>query len=429
MHVTFGLLQREEIFADRNVSPIGVPLPNTCVYVCDAYMNPQPIGVPGELYIGGTGVCREYLGRPDLTAARFVPSPFKAGERLYRSGDLGVWRADGTLAYLGRNDRQVQVRGYRVELDEIVAALETHPLVRKAVVALWQPPDDARELQKRIVAWVVRAAGEPAAALPDLRAHLRTTLPEFMVPTHLIDVEQLPLGPNGKVDVARLPVPHAPAGSAAAPDAGVAAQIAAIWRSVLRCGDVGLDDNFFDLGGHSLLLIEVHRLLVEWRGGEVPSSSSSATRRCVRSRSFERGAAARPAPVAPGRCCRRCHRDRRTRGRFLVLRHRAIWHNRARSRVRTFAWATMNYVLPALRSSLIALSAHCEQKKPVLAAIDAEFDADFFRHRGPWAAIIDPQHRLFLECAWERSRMPATIRAHMRVASASSRRQASIRTC
>jgi amino acid adenylation domain-containing protein len=258
-HVLYGptegtiLASAHPVPADGAVAghPIGRPLGNVRLYVCDGAGSPQPAGVPGELLIGGAGVARGYLGRPALTAERFVPDPFGAGAgaRLYRTGDRARWRGDGTLEYLGRTDGQVKVRGYRIEPGEIEAALRRHPGVRECAVAA---REDAGET--RLVAYVAGAA--PAEAL---RAHLRRTLPEHMVPAAFVALEALPLSPNGKVDLRALPAPeHGGAEERyVAPRTQVEEVLAGIWAEVLGVGRVGVEESFFELGGHSLLATRV----------------------------------------------------------------------------------------------------------------------------------------------------------------------------
>jgi amino acid adenylation domain-containing protein len=244
---------------------IGRAIHNAAVYVLDRTGEPVPVGVAGELFIGGVAVARGYLGRPRLTAERFVPDPFGAsGARMYRTGDLCRWLADGTLEYLGRTDFQVKVRGFRVELGEIEARLASHPGVREAVVLAL---DDGAG-GKRLVAYFVGEALESEA----LRAHLSGQLPEYMVPAAFVRLERLPLTPNGKLDRRALPAPDADAFAARAYEAplGETEQaLAEIWFEVLRIERVGRHDDFFALGGHSLLAVRVISRVRQVLGAEV----------------------------------------------------------------------------------------------------------------------------------------------------------------
>ncbi|MFI7079539.1 amino acid adenylation domain-containing protein [Micromonospora sp. NPDC049903] len=231
--------------------PIGRPLPHARVYVFDERMRPVPVGVPGELYLGGDRLARGYLHRPDLTGERFVPDPYgPPGARLYRTGDLGRWRADGQLVFLGRRDHQVKIRGYRVELGEIEAALRDCPGVRQAAVLV---RDD------RLVAYLEStpdvAAPEPAA----LRRRLADRLPEHMVPSRWVCLDRLPLQEHGKVDRRALPEPvdDGPTGERETPTGPVETLVADVWRAVLGVAEVGATDDFFELGGHSLLATQV----------------------------------------------------------------------------------------------------------------------------------------------------------------------------
>lgn len=243
--------------ADAQIS-LGRPLANQEVFVLDRRQQPVPDGFPGELVIGGAGVTRGYLNRPELTAERFVSHPVRADERAYRTGDLARWRADGSLEFLGRLDNQVKIRGHRIELGEIEAALASHPAVREAaVVAREDVPGDTR-----LVGYIVAAGSKPADDA--LFAHLRERLSDAMLPQSIMTIAAMPRTPNGKLDRKALPVPTAEvvAIADAAPLAdGVQARIAEVWRNVLKLSSVGVNDNFFDIGGHSLLAVQVHRQL------------------------------------------------------------------------------------------------------------------------------------------------------------------------
>ncbi|WP_375737326.1 non-ribosomal peptide synthetase, partial [Polymorphospora lycopeni] len=232
--------------------PIGGPIPDTELYVFDPHGNLSPVGVPGELYIGGDCLARGYLGRPELTAERFVPHPYATGARLYRTGDVVRWRADHTLEFLGRVDHQVKVRGFRVELGEIEQRLRRCAGVGDAVVVARPDGED-----HTLVAYVETAAGAQPPVVGDLLADLRGFLPGYMVPNAFVVLDALPLNPNGKVDRAALPDPdgHRPdLGTGYVPPRNpIEETLAGIWADLLGLDRVGAHDDFFDLGGHSLL--------------------------------------------------------------------------------------------------------------------------------------------------------------------------------
>jgi amino acid adenylation domain-containing protein len=234
--------------------PIGRPVAGTTVYVLDQERQLVPVGVPGELYVGGDGLAGGYLHRPDLTAERFVPDPFSAvpGARLYRTGDRVRWLSDGTLAFLGRLDLQVKLRGFRIELGEIEAALGSHPDVDGCAVIVREDAPGVR----RLVAYVVPGASRPEEAI--LRRWLDERLPPYMVPGAFVLLAALPLTPNGKVDRRALPAPEAPGnGDGEAPRTPTEAAIVSIWQDLLAVPRVGVDHDFFALGGHSLLAMQV----------------------------------------------------------------------------------------------------------------------------------------------------------------------------
>ncbi len=239
--------------------PIGRPIANTRLYVLDAYLNPVPIGVAGELYIGGDGLARGYLNRPELTAERFVADPFgtEPAARLYRTGDLARYLPDGNLEFLGRLDDQVKVRGYRIELGEIESLLDQHPSVRESAVVVREEGGH----DKRLVAYLVACEESAALSTSELHSYLRGRLPDYMVPQTFVLLDEMPLTPNGKVDRRALPTPEGgrPAMEAeyVGPRTGVEEEMARIWAEVLGVKQVGVYDNFFELGGHSLLATQV----------------------------------------------------------------------------------------------------------------------------------------------------------------------------
>ncbi|HVU25276.1 MAG TPA: amino acid adenylation domain-containing protein, partial [Opitutus sp.] len=256
--VTFWKCERA---GTRRIVPIGRPIARTQMYVLDARLQPVPIGVAGELHIGGIGLARGYHRRPELTAEKFIPDPFgPPGARLYKTGDLARWLPDGAIEYLGRLDHQVKLRGFRIELGEIETALTREPGVREATMIVRED----RPGEKAIVAYVVAANGA-APASAELRRALRAGLPDYMVPSDFVVLPALPLSPNGKVDRRALPAPardRVEAGARfVAPESATEQLLATLWREALGRDRVGVEDNFFDLGGHSLKLGQVHARL------------------------------------------------------------------------------------------------------------------------------------------------------------------------
>ncbi len=380
--------------------PIGWPFAGFRLYVVDARLVPVPIGVPGELCFGGPGLARGYLGRPDLTAERFVPDPFgDPGERLYRTGDLVRRLPDGQLDYLGRIDHQVKIRGVRVELGEIEAALLRHPAVADARVIV---------TGDRLAAFAVAPGADPA----ELRSFLRRGLPETMVPSIVHLLESLPLTPNGKVDVARLAreaVAEKPA-SSPSPLAGVEAVIAGAWRDVLRIESVGREESFFDLGGHSLLLPKLHAKLKEALGERgdgitIVDLFQHATVTALAAH-LEGGPA--DVPAGPDRAAARLgalRDDRRIAivgmaGRFPGAGDvEAFWRNLREG---------VESIRRLDREELTRLGVAADLMDdpafvPVSSVPDGidRFDARFFGINPREAELLDPQHRVFLEVAWE----------------------------
>ncbi|WEF35134.1 non-ribosomal peptide synthetase [Pseudoduganella chitinolytica] len=288
-HVLAGPAQAWE-----DLPPIGQPIANSRIYLLDAHRQPVPLGVPGEIHIGGMAVARGYLERPELSGERFLADPFVPGGRMYKTGDLGRWRADGTLDYLGRNDFQVKLRGYRIEPGEIETQLARLPGVRAAAVLARQD----RPGETRLVAYVV---AEPPAR-PDpawLREQLGARLPDYMVPAAYVLLDVLPLTPNGKLDRKALPAPEADAQvrqAYAAPQGETEQALARIWSALLGVERVGRDDSFFELGGHSLLAVRLVSQLRQQQGIELPLAALFAHPRLAELA----GAVSGAAPTALG---------------------------------------------------------------------------------------------------------------------------------
>ncbi|MBR8838778.1 MAG: amino acid adenylation domain-containing protein [Stigonema ocellatum SAG 48.90 = DSM 106950] len=253
--------------------PIGRPISNVQIYILDRYLQPVPIGVPGELHIGGDGLARGYLNRPDLTEEKFIPNPFshQPNSRLYKTGDLARYLPDGNIEYISRIDNQVKIRGFRIELGEIEAVLSQHPEIRETVVI-------ARENVaggKQLVAYVVPDQ-EAAPAISELRRFVREKLPDYMVPSAFVILSTLPLTPNGKVDRQSLPAPDINSliqkSNFVAPRTSTEELVASIWAKVLGVEQVGINDNFFELGGHSILAIQLLSLVSDAYGVDIPLS-------------------------------------------------------------------------------------------------------------------------------------------------------------
>lgn len=257
--------------ATEPVVPIGFPIANTSLYVLDALLQPQPIGVAGELHIGGVGLARGYLNQPELTAEKFIRDPFGhvSGGRLYKTGDLARFRVDGAIEYLGRLDHQVKLRGFRIELGEIENVLLTHPAVKSAVIVVRETQGD-----RKLVAYV--AADEPKPAGSELRTHLAARLPDYMVPSAFVALDELPLSHNGKIDRRALPAPElgreAGAGFVPARD-GFEQTLVKLWEASLNLQGLGVQDNFFELGGHSLLAVSLMARIEQSFGRALPLST------------------------------------------------------------------------------------------------------------------------------------------------------------
>jgi amino acid adenylation domain-containing protein/non-ribosomal peptide synthase protein (TIGR01720 family) len=408
VHVTLRPLEREDL-ARTGTSPIGRPIADLEVHLLDRRMSPVAVGVVGEMYVGGPGLARGYLRRPELTAQRFVPHPFAAepGARLYRSGDLARRRGDGGLDFIGRADHQVKVRGFRIELGEIEAALASHPRVQEAVVLLRDDRDgrDGRD-EKRLVTYLVMSEGPDLPPL-EIRAFLARKLPEPMLPAAFVRLQALPLTPNGKLDRRALPAPQLEGRPAVAPGSGLEGAIAEVWAEVLGVPAVGLDDNFFDLGGHSLLLVRVQERLREVLGREVAIVDFfrfPTIREIARFLAPEEGTrqapALMPAAAATGFAETGGIAIVGMSGRFPGAADlERFWAN-LRDGVESISRFTEEELLASGVDGELAGRSEYVPARGVLAGADL-FDAGFFGFNPREAEIANPQQRLFLETAWQ----------------------------
>jgi amino acid adenylation domain-containing protein len=398
VHVTVRPIRRADVKTARG-SVIGRPIPDLSVHLLDRAGQPVPLGAAGEIHVGGAGVAAGYLGRPELTAARFVPDPFSAesGARLYRSGDLARYLPDGDLEYLGRIDQQVKIRGFRIELQEIEAAIAAHPSVREALVVPWE---------QALAAYVVPRGDADRFDPGELREALRRALPEYMVPASFTALAAFPLTPNGKLDRRALPRPDRPkADTMARPRSDAERAIAAIWCEVLALPEVSVTENFFDLGGHSLLVARVERLIRERLGREVPLIELFRHPTVASLAAFLTGdaplptpekAAAPPAPAPAGSAIAIVGMAGRFPGAPSV---EALWRRLCRGDELIRFFSDEELLAAGVRREALADPLYV-RARGVLEDSD-KFAASFFEVSPREAQIMDPQQRVFLECAWE----------------------------
>jgi amino acid adenylation domain-containing protein len=384
--------------------PIGRPLPNVRIHLLGPDLRLTPPGATGEITIGGGCVARGYQASPDVTAGRFIPDPFGApGDRLYRTGDLARWLPDGNLDFLGRVDYQVKIRGFRVEPGEIETVLAAHPGVREvAVLARADAPGP-----HRLAAYVV--TGNPAPAAADLRAFLKAKLPAYMIPEAFVLLDRFPLNTSGKVDRKALPAPvfeRVEGEPFVAPEGALRREIASVWRALLGIECIGLHDNFFDLGGHSLLLIRMEGMLRDAlrRPVEVidlfrhPTIATLADHleEAARSPAAAPAAADTPRTAPPGRGIAIVGMAGRFPGAESVGE---LWRN-LRDGVESITFFDDEELLAAGVPAALLSDPRYVKAKGVLRDVD-RFDASFFGYSPREAEVLDPQHRHFLECSWE----------------------------
>ncbi len=367
--------------------PIGRPISNSQVYVLDRYMNPVPVGVRGEIYVGGDGLALGYWRQPELTAERFVKNPIapELSEKLYRTGDLGRWRSSGEIEYLGRMDSEVKVRGMRIELGEIETVLGTHAWVEEAVVEL-----SGEGAEQRLVAYVVGGEGEAPSAR-ELRRHVRTKLPEHMVPAGFVRVEEMPLLTSGKVNrrglngVAGFELREQ--GEIAKAQTEVEKKLEGMWAEVLKVKEVGVDQNFFEIGGHSLLVLQVMARIRREFGVEL------GVRTMFEEATIVGLASEVEKALAAGKQVQTPVLERRVSGRRRMGMRvgRRCWRNWTRSRPKTFracsnAYSMRNHAntFQISPGSLTPVRLSCENRPrrnmPIPLAIRWLFDS---RHGAP----------------------------------------------
>nr|WP_318528447.1 non-ribosomal peptide synthetase/type I polyketide synthase [Plectonema radiosum] len=410
--------------------PIGRPIANTHCFVLDDHLQPVPIGVPGELYIGGDGLAQGYLNRPDLTNEKFIPNPIsnEPGSRLYKTGDKARYLSDGNIQFLGRIDNQVKLRGFRIELGEIEAVLATHPQVQETTVIV---REDIQS-DKRLVAYVVpKTETEPNAALPtlsELRSFLKSKLPDYMVPNAFVILKAMPLTPNGKIDRHNLPVPDhttRPDAAYVMPQTKVEQIVAAVWQEMLQVEKVGIYDNFFELGGHSLLVVQVHHKLQEILGVKLsvvemfqhPTIHSLSQHLSIQDASKQSNghglngsdseallrSADRQASMQQQRQLRQHHQSDiaiiAMSGQFPKAQDiDSLWNNLCNGIESISFFSEQEMVAEGVNIKWLNNPKHV-RASGVLSDIEL-FDAYFFGYSPKEAELIDPQQRLFLECAW-----------------------------
>jgi len=391
-----------------NSVPIGRPIANTQLYILDEDLKPVPIGAPGELHIGGICLARGYHKRPELTREKFIESPFasKSTDRLYKTGDLARFLPDGSIDYLGRLDHQVKIRGFRIEPGEIESLLRTQPNVTDCVVHTTREDHDSR-----LVAYCVAAGGD-ILDTESLRQRARAGLPDYMVPAFITQIDTIPLSPNGKVDRQALPDPGVPTGSPPDQDTDgdVEQTVTDIWREVLGVESVGRRDNFFDLGGHSLRLIRVHRKLESRYGDAVPGliemfglpTVDAQARALLLQLNGKTGV---PSLLSDGGGKKTESRNQDIAVVGIGCRFpgapdpETFWDNLCNG-VESISFFSSEELQEAGIDTDLLSDPRYVRANAYLPEAD-RFDAEFFGFTPREAALLDPQHRIFLECSWE----------------------------
>ena len=408
---TFSLISR-----DGNEAPkIGRPIANTQIYILDAQLNPVPLSVIGEMYISGDGAARGYLERPDLTAEKFLPNPFsdKTGDRMYKTGDLARYLPDGNIEFQGRIDYQVKLRGFRIELGEIEAVLNEYPGVRESVIISREDVSG----DKRLVAYLV-AQEDSKLDVSALRSYLREKLPEYMLPSAFVLLDSFPLTSNGKLDRNSLPPPSDSSISHTslflAPSSPIEQTIASVWRQLLHIDKISVHDKFFDLGGHSLLLVRLHSKLRHLLNADLsmldlfryPSIKLLADHLSSPQASPPPTSLPAHLPAVPSLPSAR-HKVWFEPIAIIALAGRfpgassvqQFWLNLTNSLESVKHFSTEELIQSGVAETTIS-DPNYVRAAALLEGVEM-FDASFFGFTPREAELTDPQHRLFLECAWE----------------------------
>lgn len=399
--------------------PIGRPIANTQIYLLDSNLQPVPIGISGELYIGGMGLALSYINQPAMTAERFMPNPFsrETGARLYRTGDQARYLPSGEIEFLGRIDEQVKLRGFRVEVREVEATLLQHPAVREAAVIIWEDtPGD-----KRLIAYLVTRKNL-IPILNEIRAFLSNKLPSYMLPSRFIMLDKLPLTFSGKVDRRALPAPDGTrpelASAYTAPNTTLEQMIGAVWQEILQLEQVGIHDNFFDLGGHSLLLAKLHSRLTTLLEQDVTIIDlfQYPTIYTLTQYLNQKQEQQDQAQASMETRQELVHRQRNyitndqqgyteiaivgMVGRFPGAKNLTEFWENLKNGKESISFFTKDELIAAGIEQELLDNPNYVKAKGVLEESDL-LDALFFGFTPREAEIMDPQHRIFLECAWE----------------------------
>jgi len=383
---------------------VGKPIANTQIYVLDGNMNPVPIGIPGELYIGGDGLARGYLNQPRLTEEKFVENPFskKTGARLYKTGDTVKFLSDGNLEFIGRNDHQVKVRGFRIELGEIENRLNLTDGVRQSIVI-------AKEIvpgEKALVAYIIPANENMVLASEDLRSSLKEMLPDYMVPSAFVITDSFPMTPNGKIDRKALPMPESVVpqlkNGYTAPESEIEKSIVSIWQEVLKLDRIGINDNFFDLGGHSLLLAQVRNRIAGVIGKDITMMDLFRYPTVNTLSGFLEG---KQDSSRKGKTGKKSIGEKHDiaviglSGRFPGAKNIEEFWNNLCNGVESITRLTDDEIIHEGVEPEIVKKPEYVKAWGVLDGVDI-FDAGFFGYNPREAEVLDPQQRVFLEESW-----------------------------